>query len=101
MDGLAGMLADDRPDLHRRVQTIPDLQRACLLYQRIDQSGADTALHNQAAGGGAALPGRPEGAPKDGLDRQVHVGIVHDDDRVLAAQFQADFLAQASRTGVH
>jgi hypothetical protein len=49
-------------------------------------------VHDHAAGGGAALTGRPERRPHDAVDGQVEVGVVHDDDGVLAAELEVDVL---------
>src|SRR5205814_8944896 len=42
-------------------------------------------LHDHARGRGAALAGSAEGRPEDPLDRELEIGVVEDDDRVLAA----------------
>ena len=49
------------------------------------------------AGRGAALAARPEGGPDDAVQGQVQVGVLPDDDRVLAAQLQADALERLGR----
>jgi hypothetical protein len=49
-------------------------------------------VHDHAARGGAALPRGAERRPDDPVDREVEVGVVHNDDRVLAAQLQVDAL---------
>ena len=40
----------------------------------------------------AALPGRAERRPQDPVEREVEVGVVHDDDRVLATELEVDVL---------
>ncbi len=44
-------------------------------------------MNDKAAGGGAALPGRAHGAEEDGPDGQVEVGVLGDDDGIVAAAF--------------
>ena len=67
-------------------------------------------MHEQAAGGGAALAGGADGAEYDGRNRQFQIGAVVDDDGVVAAQFQqgtahaarhalADHAADVGRAG--
>ena len=48
----------------------------------------DLLVEDEPAGGGAALTGGPERAPQDSFQRQVEVGVVHHDHRVLAAHLQ-------------
>ncbi len=52
----------------------------------------DAALDDDAARGGAALPGGAERRPEDAVDGEVEVGVVEDDDRVLAAELEVDVL---------
>ena len=49
-------------------------------------------MHDHAARRRAALAGGAEGRPDDPLDREVEVGVVHDDDPVLAAELEMDVL---------
>ena len=49
-------------------------------------------MHDHAARSGAALTGRAEGGPEDAVDGEVEVGVVHHDDRVLAAELEVDVL---------
>ena len=37
-------------------------------------------------------PGRAERRPEDAVEREVEIGVVHDDDRVLAAELEVDVL---------
>ncbi len=54
-------------------------------------------MDDQAARSSAALPGCAERAPQDRFDGEFHIGIVHDNDRVLAAEFKADLFALLRR----
>src|SRR5580704_101013 len=49
-------------------------------------------MYGDAAGRGAALAGCAETAPDRAVDRQIEIGILHDDDDVLAAHLQAAML---------
>jgi hypothetical protein len=57
----------------------------------------DAALDDDPARGRAALAGRAEGRPDDPFDGEVEVGVVEDDDRVLAAELQMDVLEAVGR----
>ena len=56
------------------------------------QLAVDRLVDDHAARGRAALPGGAEGRPDDPLHRELEVGVVHDDDRVLAAELEVDVL---------
>src|SRR5690606_26191487 len=60
------------------------------LNHRLDETVVDTLGDDDAAGCGATLPSRIEGALGRQLDRGVEVGIIQNDLRVLAAHFQLD-----------
>ena len=62
--------------------------------QAVDELGLHGAVRDHAAGGGAALAGGAERAPEDAFDGQVEIGVVHDDDGVLAAHLERDALVQ-------
>ena len=49
----------------------------------------DGVVHDRGAQRRAALPGRAEAGEQRALDREVEVGVVHDHQRVLAAQLEA------------
>src|SRR5438477_4308603 len=61
-----------------------------LLLQRV----VDFLVCDHARRRGAALAGRPERRPDDAVDGEVEVGVVHDDDRVLAAELEMDVLVR-------
>ena len=46
-------------------------------------------------------PGGAERRPDDAVDREVEVGVVHDDDRVLAAELEVDVLEALGRSLEH
>ena len=51
-------------------------------------------MNHNARRSRAALAGRAERAPERAFDGVIDVGIIHDDDRVLAAHFErADRIA--------
>ena len=58
-------------------------------------------VDDDAAGRGAALSGRAEAAPQAAVDRQLEVGVVEDDDRVLAAHLEVDLLERRRGGLVH
>ena len=56
------------------------------------QLAVDRLVHDHAARGGAALARGAERRPDDPLDGEVEIGVVHDDDPVLAAELEMDVL---------
>ena len=49
-------------------------------------------MDDDAARRGAALARRPERRPEDPFEREIEIGVVHDDDRVLAPELEVDVL---------
>ena len=52
----------------------------------------EALVDDHAARRGAPLARGAEGRPEDAVEREVEVGVVHDDDRVLAAELEVDVL---------
>ena len=75
---------DDRPDDGVRVLGRADAQGAGRLDQPAQEGVVDPLQHDHPRARRALLPGVAEGALQDADDRLVEVGIVVDDDRVLA-----------------
>ncbi len=73
-----------------RVQGVADAQGRDLLGQGGDEAVVDAVLNDQAAGGGAALACGEEAAVQGDVHGAVQIGVVHHDQRVLAAHFQLD-----------
>ncbi len=59
----------------------------------------NTLLHNDAAGRGAALSGGAEGAPQRAFEREIEVGVVEHNHRILAAKFERAMLEALGRGG--
>ena len=57
---------------------------------RLESSSYHLLVDDDAARRGAALAGGAERRPDDPVDGQVEVGVVEDDDRVLAAELEVD-----------
>ena len=96
MDAFQLFAVDDGADLRLGVDTDAHPQRAGTVYKCVAKRTLDIPVHDQAAGGGAALTGGPEGAPERALQREFYVRVVHHDDRILAAEFAADSLHELS-----
>ena len=62
----------------------------------LDETGGERVVEalvdDDAARRRAALAGGAERRPDDAVDGEVEVGVVHDDDRVLAAELEVDVL---------
>ena len=96
-DLLDGAGVDQRPDVDRSRRGRSRAGACAPALQALEQRLDDRPLDDDAARGRAALAGRPERRPEDPVGREVEVGVGHDDDRVLAAELQADPLELAGR----
>ena len=67
-----------------------DLHRVRPRDQRVAERVVDGVEHDDAAAGGAALTGVDERRGDRVLGGQRQVGIVADDQRILAAELEAD-----------
>src|SRR5438132_1535170 len=56
----------------------------------------DRLVHDHGAERGAPLAGGPEAAEERALDGEIEVGVRHDHERILAAEFQARRLEVAA-----
>ena len=66
-------LAVRRPDLGLGLETVADDERLRARDERVDERLVDLLVHDDAAGGGTALPGRAEAAPQAAVDRELEV----------------------------
>ena len=89
------MLVDDRADLCVRIGGIADAARVDPLKQPAAELLVDRILDIDPARGGALLPGRPERARIRRLHRPADVGVLGDDQRVVAAELELHALAEA------
>src|SRR5207248_10114298 len=101
VDLLERALVDDRADVGVVLPAGPEphLLRSGdeLRLQRV----VDALLDDDATRGGAALAGGAEGRPDDPVDGEVEVGVVEDDDGVLAAELEVDVLERVGRVPHH
>ena len=79
---------DQRTHLDFWIESITNPQPLCRRLQTFGKAFERAALHDHAAGSGAALTCCTEGSPGDAFGGQVEIPIVQHDHRVLAAQFQ-------------
>ena len=79
----------------------PTTPRSILASKSLPEVVVDRALDVDAAGGGALLAGRPEGAGVDELRRTIEVGVRHDDRGVVAAELELDALAERGCLAAH
>ena len=89
-----------RPDFSRGVQRVPYLQTPYPLSDALNELVVDRGLHEQSAGGRAALAVQAVDHEYGGIDRAIQIGIVEHDDRVLASQLQVNPL-QCRRALAH
>src|SRR6266487_443161 len=86
VDLLERRLVDHRPDVG---VVLPAGAEPHLLDARDEARGelvVDGLVDDHAARGRAALARGAESRPDDAVDGQIEIGVVHDDDRVLAAE---------------
>ena len=78
---------------HRPVEHVARRVADRRLLDRARQAGEELVVHgvvdDRGAERRAALAGGAEAAEQRALDGEVEVGVVHDDQRVLAAELQA------------
>ena len=65
--------------------------------EAIEERPVHLLVHDDAAGGRAALAGRAEAAPQAAVDRQLEIRVVHDHDDVLAAHLEVHLLERRRR----
>jgi hypothetical protein len=82
------VLVDQGSHQRRRIGRVADAHRRPDLLEAIDHFARHALLHHEPRGRRAALPGRAAGGERDRAHREVEVGVVHHDDRVVAAQFE-------------
>src|ERR1019366_6131574 len=99
--GLELILVHRRTHLDGLVETVADFDVLRTRHEVIDKLGVNAFLHDDAAGGGAALSGGAESAPESAFDGKVEVRIVEHDHRILAAEFERTVLEALGRRGPH
>ena len=85
---------DQRAHQRRGFERIADAHLAVRMREARDDVVEARAMHDQAARRRAALARRADGAEHDRRHDEIEVGIVGDDDRVVAAAFE-QHLAEA------
>src|SRR2546423_1142178 len=86
--GLELGLVDGRTHVGCLVQAVTHAQGLGAFDIPFYELAIDSLLHNDAAGGGAALAGGSEASPQSAFDGQVEVGVVEHDHGILAAKFE-------------
>ena len=77
-----------RPDHRAGLEPVGDLHRAGGLGEALGEGVVDAVLHQDAVGADAGLAGIPIFRGDRALDRGLDIGVVEDDERRVAAQFQ-------------
>ena len=81
---------DQRPKFRGRVQGVSHPDAVDPLFQRSQEPAGDPVLYQQAAAGGTALPVQAVDHEHHRVQGALEIGVIEDDDRVLAAQFHVD-----------
>ena len=82
------LFVDQRPLVTVATQAVTDAQFGDPLGQALGEGVVDAGLHEEAVGADTGLPGIAILADQRTLDRRVEVGVVEDDERRIAAEFQ-------------
>ena len=99
--GLELLLIDGGSHLHGFVEAVTDLQLLRAVHVAFDELAVDAFLHDDAAGGGAALAGSAEASPESAFDGEVKVGVVEDDHGILPPEFERAMLEALSGDAAH
>ncbi len=89
-------LVDQRAHEDAVLQRITDGDAGVGLDQTLDHLRCDALLQEEAPQAGAPLAGSPHRGKEDGAQGEVEIGVVRDDDRVVAAELED---AAAKTTG--
>src|SRR6266481_288106 len=95
------LLVDLRPHVNTFIGAIANFQAFRALNQPVHKLAINAALHNHATGCGAALTGSTKGAPEHSFEREIEIGVIHDDDGVFAAHLQRTGFKRAGRDFTH
>ena len=92
---------DHRPDVRVVLPAGPEAKRLRPLDEPRRERVVQALVDDHAARRRAALARRAERRPEDPVEREVEIGVVHDDDRVLAAELEVDVLEPLRRRLEH
>ena len=81
-----------RADFDRFIEAVADLQLFRARDKSFGELGGNSLLQQDAARRRASLPRRPERAPQRAIKREIEIGVVEHDLRVLAAHLKRDLL---------
>ena len=79
---------DERSHQRGRIERVANAHLLVRAHQPIDQLARDRLLHDDAPRRGAALAGGADRAEQDRARREIEVGVLGDDDRVVAAELE-------------
>src|SRR6185503_18455893 len=92
-------LVDDRTDVGAGRQRVVDLELRQPVRKRANEAVVNARPDDQSRRGRAALPGRKESAVDRAVDRHPQVGVVQNDQRILAAHFELQLGHALDRLG--
>ena len=90
-------LGDQRPEIDRRVEAMPNLQLAGLFGDALDDLVVDRLMGEQPRARRAALALIVEDRARGSGDGELEIGVGEDDGRRFAAKLQRDALEIAGR----
>ena len=79
---------DHRANIDFRIKSVADAQALCFLHARVEETRVLRAMDVAALDRQASLPGVHERAPNSCALGDVDVGVVENEHRIFAAEFQ-------------
>src|SRR5262249_5935397 len=100
-DGLQLIIRNQWSDTRVRLERIAELPALRQISEPVLEGAKYGFLNDHAAGERAILACAEEGAARDVLGRNVEIGVVEDNGRVLATELELDLLAVLDRFALH
>jgi hypothetical protein len=88
VDAFNGSPVDNRTNIHLWIKSVAESQFFGALGERFFDLAGDSLLDDQAACRCAALSAGAEGCPEGRFGDEVKIGVVHDDNGILAAHLE-------------
>src|ERR1041384_4848516 len=92
LDRVQLLLVDQRAHLRSRLRPVAHAERLRLLLQHRHELRVNGFMNDEARRGGAPLAGGAEGAPEDSFERELEIGVLHHDLRVLPPHLEGHAL---------
>src|SRR5437867_496587 len=88
IDAAVRLLVNDRTHSHLTIDRVADAQTCSTFYEPLDERLVHLLAHDGPGTRGALLALKPERRSNDTIRRCIEVGLVVDDDGILAAELE-------------